>query len=212
MRGFDTATALTAADATAFAAAGFVFAIRYVSRTTPEAAGDLSAAEAAVILQAGLALMAVQHCEAEGWTPSAQLGTAYGQAAAANAAAAGLPPGVSLWLDLEGVASGTSAQVVVMYCNAWYDVVAAAGYLPGLYVGVGQVLTGEQLYHDLKFHYYWTPTSQYVPTIAVRGSCLRQTINAGFELDGIAYDEDTTIADTSGHTPVWLVAERQGVA
>jgi hypothetical protein len=212
LRGFDTATVLTAADATSFAAAGFRYAIRYVSRTTPEAAADLSAAEATAILQAGLALMAVQHCEAEGWTPSEQLGTAYGQAAAANAAAAGLLPGVNLWLDLEGVASDTAAQIVVAYCNAWYDAVAAAGYLPGLYVGVGQVLTGEQLYYDLKFQYYWTPPSQYVPTIAVRGSCLRQTINAGFELDGIAYDEDMTIADTRGHTPVWLVAERQGVA
>jgi hypothetical protein len=205
-KGFDTATALTDHAARAFAAAGFVFAVRYVSRFVPGPAGDLTAAEAQAILASGLALMAVQHCEMEGWAPSAARGARYGEAAAANAKAAGLPQGINLWLDLEGVASGTAASVVAAYCNAWYQAVAAHGYLPGLYFGVGQVLTGEQLYKDLPFQYYWKPDSKYVPDVAVRGQCMAQAIGSGFVLDGVAYDRDVTMADAGGHTPVWAVA------
>ncbi|HET6610227.1 MAG TPA: glycoside hydrolase domain-containing protein [Rhodopila sp.] len=207
VRGFDTATPLTFAAAQAFARQGFGFAIRYLSRTTPVTTADLSIGETDGILRAGLALMAVQPCQPEGWIPSDSLGTAFGSAAAANAAAAGLPRGLNLWLELQGVASGTAASIVAGYCNAWYDSVAAAGYLPGLYVGVGQVLTGDQLYHDLKFQYYWKPDSQYVPDIAVRGHCLEQTIDSAFEPDGIKYDADITLADSGGNTPLWVVSK-----
>ena len=132
--GFDTDTKLTASSASAFAAAGFRFAIRYLTRDAPEADTDLTRSEALDILDAGLALMAVQHVAPSGWVPSASLGAEYGAYAAANARSVGLPYGVSVWLDLEGVAEGTPTIDVIAYCNAWYDPVAAAGYVPGLYV------------------------------------------------------------------------------
>ena len=122
--GFDTDTPLTACSAAAFAGAGFRFAIRYLTRNEQEASTDLTTAEAEDILNAGLALMAAQHVDSWGWAPNADLGTQYGGLAAANAKAVGFPAGVSIWLDLEGVASGTAASDVVAYCNAWYDAVA----------------------------------------------------------------------------------------
>ena len=87
-RGFDTNTPLSKAKAVALKQAGFAFAVRYLTRKATPPAGDLTKAEVAAILEAGLALMAVQHVAAPGWTPSAALGAEYGANAAAHARAA----------------------------------------------------------------------------------------------------------------------------
>ncbi|CAO3411730.1 glycoside hydrolase domain-containing protein [Azospirillum largimobile] len=201
--GFDTDTALTASTAAAFVAAGFTFAIRYLSRGTPEEAGDLDAQEVSDILGAGLALMAVQHVQNTGWVPSQELGAQYGQAAATNAQAAGLAPGVTLWLDLEGVASDTPADTIGQYCNAWFQAVSAGGYRPGLYVGADCGLTGDQL-GALQCDGFWRSGST-VPEVEPAGYCLVQTIDDGFAVDGVAYDRDVVQADNGGGTPVWMV-------
>ena len=200
--GFDADTVLTAQTAAAFAANGFAFAIRYLSRSTPEAAGDLSATETAAILGAGLALMAVQHVAPQGWVPSLSLGRANGTAAAANAKQVGLPPGMCLWLDLEGVAASTPATAVIAYCNRWFRAVSDAGYLPGLYVGASCGLTSEQLGRDLTCRYYWQSGST-VPDVAGAGYCMVQTISTGFDIAGVAYDRDMVQADARGATPIW---------
>ena len=67
--GFDTDTKLTAATARKLRQAGFDFGIRYVSRAESEAPSDLTANETSAILNAGLALMAVQHVAKAGWLP-----------------------------------------------------------------------------------------------------------------------------------------------
>jgi Domain of unknown function (DUF1906) len=199
--GFDTDTKLTADSATAFACAGFQFAIRYLTRDAPEAATDLTRAEALDILGAGLALMAVQHVAPEGWVPSASLGTETGCYAAANARLVGLPPGVSVWLDLEGIAAGTPVSDVVAYCNAWYAPVAAMGYAPGLYVGAGADLDSE-LVVALRFERYWQSGSD-VPDVTIRGYCMVQTID-GATVDGVAYDSDVVQIDNLGGLPFCL--------
>lgn len=184
-------------------AAGFTFAIRYLSRGTPEEEGDLDAQEVSDILGAGLALMAVQHVQNAGWVPSQELGAQYGQAAATNAQAAGLAPGVTLWLDLEGVASDTPADTIGQYCNAWFQAVSAGGYRPGLYVGADCGLTGDQL-GALQCDGFWRSGST-VPEVEPAGYCLVQTIDDGFAVDGVAYDRDVVQADNGGGTPVWMV-------
>jgi hypothetical protein len=114
---------ITAAAAAAFRAHGYQFVVRYVRRDKVHK-HDLTDDEAARILDAGLGLMAVQHVESEdAWTPSAQKGTDNGGTAAEAATKAGLPSGVTLWCDLEGVESGTDAQEVVEYCNNWHSAV-----------------------------------------------------------------------------------------
>ncbi|MES2442406.1 MAG: DUF1906 domain-containing protein [Pseudomonadota bacterium] len=203
--GFDCNTVLTIATAGAFKSAGFQYAIRYVPRTfvvTPSTAqGNLTAGEAEDILDAGLALMVVQHVASEGWVPSQSLGQSYGQYAVANAQTIGIPPGVCLWLDLEGVASGTAASTIADYCNAWFEVVAQAGYTQGLYVGANCGLTGSQIV-ALQCKYFWQSGST-VPTLST-GYCMVQTISSSYVLDGIAYDKDVTQADADGDTPFWL--------
>src|SRR5712691_3904473 len=71
--GFDANTALSLETAQKFFRDGYRFCVRYISRGQ-ESEADLSAEEAADILNAGLALMPVQQVRAVGWMPSEGLG------------------------------------------------------------------------------------------------------------------------------------------
>ena len=119
LHGIDTNTVLDADHCRAAKARGFSFCLRYVSRGDREQANDLHEAEARTILNAGLALMPVQHVARAGWSPTQSLGTSYGRNAAAHVREIGFPPGVSVWLDLEGVKTSSTHATVIDYCNAW---------------------------------------------------------------------------------------------
>jgi Rv2525c-like, glycoside hydrolase-like domain len=203
VQGFDTDTPLTATTALAFVTAGFGFAIRYLPLDSQDLSGVLTYAEAVDILENGLALMAVQHVMEPPWKPCASLGQQYGSYAAAYAGTVGFPSGVCIWLDLEGVETGTDPSNVIDYCNAWYQAVKAAGYIPGIYVGYDSILSGDQLYQDLSFQYYWKSGSK-VPDVSVRGYCMLQN-SASAVLCGVSYDRDDVQSDNLGHVPYWLV-------
>jgi hypothetical protein len=129
LHGFDTSAVLDGGHCQVAKALGFSFCIRYVSRDERESLGDLSEAEARTILNAGLALMPVQHVAREGWSPTKLLGAAYGKNAAAHVLQIGFPPGVSVWLDLEGIKISTSHRAVIDYCNAWIAEITSAGFV-----------------------------------------------------------------------------------
>lgn len=203
LKGFDTNTVLDATKAACFASSGYSFCFRYLSRGTSQQSGDLSYNEAKIILEAGLALGAVQHVSQAGWVPSGSLGTQYGTNAANNAASIGLPKGLNLWMDLEGIATGTSAQTVIAYSNAWYDAVSAAGYVPGIYVGANCILSGNQLYNDLKYQHYWKSLSR-VPEIPNRGYQLIQSYTPD-AVCGVSIDSDTTQNDEQGGAILLLI-------
>jgi hypothetical protein len=202
--GFDTAMRLSAADAVALRQRGFSFCVRYLSRTMPPAGGDLSPAEARGILAAGLALMAVQHVMRAGWIAYGERGMRYGEAAVAHARAVGLPRGVTLWLDLEGIRRGVPREDVIDYCNRWFDTVAAAGYAPGLYVGANCRLAGDALYWRLRTRHYWRSGSR-VPDLPHRGYQMVQRIARAPDLvAGIDIDRNVTCTDAFGDTVTWL--------
>ena len=156
-KGFDTTAVLSTTQAKRFKDDGFTFCVRYLSlfSTEKEASdGDLTHKEADEILDAGLALMAVQHVRLRGWTPSGLLGTQTGNHAANNALFVGLPAGVNIWLDLEGANNDTPANDVIAYCNNWFKQVASVGYVPDIYVGFDALLTSEQLFHALSCEHF----------------------------------------------------------
>lgn len=203
LTGFDVNQVLTADQALAFKNAGNAFCVRYIPRTTALAANNLTYAEAMNILNAGLALMAVQHVALPGWQPTTSLGTAYGTFAASYAKqTVGLPPGVNVWLDLEGVAPGTDPLDVIAYCQAWYYAVHTAGYIPGIYVGYDTMLSPSQLYNDLSFQHYWRAYNCPLP-VPTRGYQLLQHTEK--TLNGITYDPDVTQNDSEGGAVVWLM-------
>jgi len=201
--GFDADTPISSNAAHQFVNQNYAFCVRYLSRSQGQAPGDLSAAEAEAILAAGLGLMAVQHVRAPGWSPTAAMGQADGANAAYNAGQIGFPAGVNIWCDLEGVNAASVAPDVIGYCNAWFDAVAAAGYLPGLYVGANCILDGQQIY-DMKYQHYWKSLSR-VPVLPARGYQMIQTL-VPEPVNGIGIDQDVTQTDAEGGQALWLIA------
>jgi hypothetical protein len=211
VRGIDTTESISRGGAVSLHSHGYGFCVRYVRRDKPHASA-LSATEATIILNAGLGLMLVQYVESESaWTPTAKKGAANGGVAASEAERLGVPWGVTIWCDLEGVAVGTPRQQVIDYCNRWHSAVSGAGYVPGLYVGYHSGLTPSQLYAKLRFTHYWGAynlNSDEAPM--VRGLQMKQSqrrsqdavqnLQVDFQVDRIA-------ADRLGGRPTLLALE-----
>ncbi len=203
--GFDANRIVTAANARDLYCKHYRFAIRYIRRHEAHDY-DLTSAEVKTILGAGLGLMVVQHCDNPGWTPTAQLGTDYGNTAVIALGECHIPAEATMLLDLEGVKPGTPHKDVIDYANNWWDAVDAIGYTPALYVGDACGLTATELYRALKFQLYMSAynlnADQYP---AVRGVCVRQRVAKPSELiPGFTnqnFDCDTIQADALGGTP-----------
>jgi hypothetical protein len=206
-KGFDCNTPLTTTTAKAFRDAGFAFAVRYVPRTSVtdpmNPSGNITRSEAETILNAGLALMIVQHVPSSPWDPTGQLGMNYGNYAVLNCTAIGLPYGVNLFLDLEGVRAGTNPENVLDYAGTWAKAVADGGYMPGIYIGASCELSAGQIV-TLPFKQFWRSGSSSTPQIGAPGYCMQQTISSSLVLSGVAYDSDVVTTDQSGGTPYWL--------
>jgi hypothetical protein len=212
VRGFDWSDgALSLADAQGYYAKGYRFCVRYVSRTPALQASnaangtpDLSQTEAQNILDAGLALMVVQHVPKAGWAPTPGLGGQYGTCAAQFTAAAGVIKGVNVFLDLEGIAPGTDPNAIIQYCTDWFNAVAAAEYEPGIYIGFDVWLSPDDLYGKLPFKHYWKAGGN-VSDVATRGYQMIQTIAGDF-------DSDVTQNDKLGDSVVWQINNPLAVA
>jgi Domain of unknown function (DUF1906) len=211
VHGFDANSVLNHRICEVAKARGFEFCIRYVSRQDVQAVGDLSDAEANVILDAGLALMIVQHVAPENWSPSQALGTRNGKNAAKHVRQIGFPDGVNVWLDLEGAKTSAPHETMIAYCNAWFAEVDGAGFVPGVYVGARAILTGNELFWRLTTKHYWKSGSR-VPDIPHRGYQLIQTIIRNDKIDGVAIDRNLTKNDNFGGSVLWLSASRSAHA
>jgi hypothetical protein len=206
--GFDTVTPLTPATAASFLGQGFGFVVRYVGRGDgSKVFKDITLAEAQTIVDAGLALCLVQHPLNPGWSPNMDKGNSFGAAAAAQATAAGLLPGTSVFADLEGVASTAVNTDVIAFCNAWFDQVSGAGFTPGIYIGAAPGLTADELYWDIKMKSYWrggSSASSGVPEdIPNRGYQLTQRITGSGATE---FDSDVVKTDNFGGAVQWCVS------
>jgi len=90
---------------------------------------------------------------------------------------------------------------VIDYCEAWYQAVSVAGYIPGLYVGAGALLTSQQLY-NLPFQHYWRSQSR-VPDIPNRGYQVIQ-LGPSIRVNGVWIDLDVALNDNEGGAAQWL--------
>jgi Domain of unknown function (DUF1906) len=210
LKGFDVNTTVSAGAAAAFAGAGYRFCIRYVRRQKAHTY-DLSAKEAKRLLSAGLGLMVVQHVAPGEWTPTAAKGTQYGNVAAEEATRIGFPSGTTVWCDLESVASDTPRKQAIDYCNRWHAAVAAAGFVPGLYVGFAAGLGPKDLYYALRFTHYWGAYNLDADKAPlVRGLQMKQRVRgAGDTVPGfdLAFQPDSVRTDALGGRPTLLAPE-----
>lgn len=200
--GFDTTAKINQDLAKHFNSIGYKFVVRYLTICDKADPDDLDSTEVQNIMSGKLMLMAVQHVRYPGWQPTGAMGTQDGHNASVHANNAGLIPGVTVWLDLEGVDPKCLHNDVLAYCRAWFNAVKGAGYLPGIYVGDNAILTGEELY-ALPFTRYWKSAST-VPAVASRGYCMVQQ-SYQWPVYGIDIDRDTVYTDNLGGLPAMMV-------
>lgn len=85
-----------------------------------------------------------------------------GKAAVAQMKALGMPVGTTAFLDVEGTSAyNTPAGDLIAKINSWANDVAAAGYIPGIYLGSPQPLTSEEL-TNLRVVRYWRAPARVV--------------------------------------------------
>jgi len=178
--GFDYCSSrLSYTQAKDYAGKGYKFCIRYLPNPRSPGTCDLIASEVDEILASGLWVGAVQHCCEDTvdshFVPTPLMGKEWGQLAAQRSSDAGLSPGTTIWLDLEGVQSGTPTSDILGFCNLWFDQVTQVGFAPGLYVGFDPGLTSQQLYFQLTTKHYWRAPSA-APDVTCRGYQILQHI------------------------------------
>lgn len=133
----------TADQAKALKASGVEFFVGYL--------GAMTSARLKSVLDAGLAFMAVTFAAAFD-----------GPNTVKQCKALGLPPGCTVWLDVEGKnVWAMNPQELISEINAWADAVIAGGYQPGLYIGSPQPLTGDEIY-ALRVVRYWKAPSRII--------------------------------------------------
>lgn len=195
------------------AASGVEFFVGYL--------GAMNKARLDYVLDAGLAFMPVTFAGE------------YKDGAAdeiAQLKALGIPAGATVWLDLEGLnAWNTPADQLMALINAWARDIKAGGWMPGLYVGAPQPLTGKQLY-SLGVVRYWLGIGRCVAKLtpeqaqklaAISGSpqldaypdcgwCMRQDYHGQklgmmWKNTGVFVDTNSIQCDHKGRLPAWVV-------
>lgn len=206
-RGFDCNQPVTAELAQAAVVMGYKFVSRYVRRNQFHTY-DLTTAEVKIITDNGLALMVVQHVAPEDWGPNIILGASYGSIAAAECVKIGIPFGVTVWCDMEGVNRDSTELDSIIYANAWYNALHVTGYTPGVYLGWRPGVGNEAAYRRLRFEHYWRAYNGDVTPI-VRGFQMHQLeakhkdLIPGFDVKEFCVD--VINADMLGGTPILML-------
>jgi len=164
--------------------------------------GVINAARVAHILDAGMAYVPVTLAGEYADGPNDEI---------AQLKALGIPLGVTVFLDLEGMkAFRTDPVALIGKINEWALAVAVAGYVPGLYVGVPQPLTSDELW-ALKVQRYWRGQG----SIRDRNNALAEPTGCGWCMTQMfpSYTRGNTWvdanmigADYKGRMPTWCVS------
>jgi hypothetical protein len=188
----DSVTLLTAATASALKASGIDGAFQYLGSITAQGVQDITAA--------GLGFMPVTYADQFN-----------GPQAVAELQAIGYPTGGDVWLDVESIATTVTSAQLIAWINIWAQAISSAGYVPCIYVGVGCLLTSEELY-QLAVVRYWHGASDLRDrnnqiTQPQCGWCVIQG-NPTVTWKGIPVEVDIDIVfqDWEGRLPMWAVA------
>lgn len=162
--------------------------------------GVINAARVGYVLAAGMAFIPVTLAGEYNDGPNDEI---------AQLAALGLPKGTTVFLDLEGMAAyKTNPAELIAKVNAWADAVTSAGYVAGLYVGVPQPLTSEELY-ALRVQRYWRgqgsvrDRNNALAEPSGCGWCMTQMYPSHFR-GGVWVDVNMVGQDYKGRVPSWV--------
>lgn len=185
----------TAAQAAGLRAAGVHAVAGYL--------GAMNRTRLAFILAAGMAYIPVTFAGEYNDGPQDEIG---------QLQALGIPQGASVFLDLEGLkAFRENPAELISKINAWADAIAAAGYIPCLYVGVPQPLTSDELW-ALRVRGYWRGQG----SIRDRSNALAEPRGCGWMMTQMFpsrnlgtpatwVDCNMIGADYKGRVPSWVV-------
>jgi hypothetical protein len=205
--GIDTSVYVDPSTAGLFKLSGYQFVMRYLRRDIhvndkPDLSPptSLSKEELRDLLGVGMKVGLVQFHNARGWRKlNGAYGAKIGAAAGTNAQLLNIPRGVTLFCDAEWEwgegETGPAAADVIAYLTKWGELVKAAGYGCGLYVGAGTNLDGSQLYGLPYYTSYWRAAS-IVPHLSKRGYTMAQTLQT--EVHGLAVDLNWSGLDAKG--------------
>lgn len=182
----------TSDQAKALRADGMEFLVGYL--------GVISSERIKHVLDAGMAFM-----------PVTLAGHFDGAEAVRQTQGLGLPKGCTVWVDLEGMtAFNTPAAELRDKINSWADAIAKAGFIPGLYVGVPQPLSSDELW-SLRVQRYWRGQG----SIRDHGNALAEPTKCGWCMTqmfpqhirgGVLVDVDIIGQDYLRRVPSWVVA------
>lgn len=166
LRGWDSLTVETPAQIICLSNAGYAFDA--VNTNGVRWQDEYNAAAAA-----GMKVVLFQGYDSSTWkTPSQAQARAI--SSRDKALAARYPAGAQIFLNVESnVNVGVTPTAMLTWINNWAAVIRNAGYLPGVYVGVPQILTAAQV-NSLAGIVFWRSASGSAPQ-AGRGFVMRQT-------------------------------------
>lgn len=193
-KAFDTVARVTAGQAAALYSAGFRVAFRYAVSITVGELADLTGA--------GHLVSFVMYSPPEGYTPHAADAVSAASRACAALHALGVPSGIVVWIDAEGM--GGTPDERIAYINAAADTIIGAGFIPGLYVGAGVGLTSGELF-GLHVHRYWKSLSRVVDRNGqlaepACGWCCVQGFPPNVTVEGVQVDCDEVFEDYAHRT------------
>jgi hypothetical protein len=190
-----------------------VFAIRYVSLSSPNFNYDISPTERDVLFEAGCKYIGlVQHVEYPHWVANPQAGSQHGKAAATHARLVSYPADADLAPDIEGVGQGD----VAVYLHEWLKPVQDAGfntYGGNFYDGYADLLSlpaKQGLYADRTARKFWKDFGprQAVPGVGWAMIQHAQQMHAGVEIDA----DESRVADDGDCFSFMAVAAGDPVA
>lgn len=125
--------------------------------------------------------------------------------------ALGVEKGVTVYVDMEGLkAFHSDPKTMITKLETWAVGISAAGYQPGIYVGVPQPLTSDELYHLKGIVRYWRGmgSTRDRNNGLVEPACgwgiwqAAPSVRRG----GVLVDANMVTGDYKGRLPAWMVA------
>ena len=162
--------------------------------------GVINQARLAHVLNAGLGFMPVTLAGEYTDGPQDEL---------AQLKALGIPPGTTVWLDLEGMkAWKADPKMLIQQIEDWAAPIAAAGYVAGLYAGVPQPLTSKELGDLKRITRYWKGQGRQVDRTGAlseptNGWCMTQMFPS-YSMGGVWIDANMVGQDYKGRVPTMV--------
>jgi hypothetical protein len=135
-----------------------------------------------------------------------------GPSAVREAQALALPKETTVWLDVESVPGAISPAQLEGLIDSWALALERAGFIPGMYVGPGSLLTSAELYARKVVRYFKAAALIVDRNGAFAeprcGWCMIQlfpSLNVGTS-PPVWSDLDVALQDFRGRLPTWVVA------